>query len=73
MMFDFAPDWIIRCPKCGKQKPLGETGAVRIGAASVGKRTLAWYKTCRWFRWAIIEREDSSESAKPSHSTTLQK
>jgi len=64
-MIDLAPGWIIRCPKCGKQKPLGETGAIRLGAASRGKRTLAWCKTCGWFRWAIIEREPEAKVSVP--------
>jgi len=57
-MLDLAPGWIIRCPKCGKQKPLGETGAIRLGAASIGKRTLAWCSKCKSLRWAAIERNE---------------
>lgn len=55
-MRDLAPGWIIRCTKCGKWRPLGETGAIRLGAASRGKRTLAWCSQCRWLRIAAIER-----------------
>lgn len=54
-MIDLAPGWQVRCPGCGKTKPYGSIG-IRIGAASRGKRILAWCKTCRWFRWAIVER-----------------
>src|SRR5262245_15864331 len=57
-MLDLAPGWIIKCTKCGKQKPLGETGAIRLGAASVGKRTLAWCSKCNSLRWAAIERSE---------------
>lgn len=53
---DLAPGWQIRCPKCGKTRALGETGAIRIGAYSVGKRTLGWCTQCRWLRWAVIEK-----------------
>jgi hypothetical protein len=55
-MRDLAPGWLIRCPKCGLTKPLGETGAVRLGAASRGKRTVGFCRQCRRLRWAIIER-----------------
>lgn len=56
MPIDLASGWVIRCPKCGEQKRLGEIGAIRLGAASRGKHTLCWCKECRRFRWAIIER-----------------
>jgi hypothetical protein len=55
-MRDLAPGWIIRCTKCGQSKPLGQTGAIRLGAASRGKWTLAWCNRCGWLRIAAIER-----------------
>jgi len=55
-MLDLAPGWIIKCPKCGRQKPLGETGAIRLGAASIGKKTLTWCTKCKSLRWVSIER-----------------
>ena len=61
-MLDLAPGWIIRCTKCGKQKPLGETGAIRLGAASIGKRTLAWCSKCNSLRWAAIDRSEPPAS-----------
>jgi hypothetical protein len=55
MLPDLAPGWQIRCPSCGKTKPYGAVG-IRLGAASYGKRILAWCSQCRWFRFAIVER-----------------
>jgi hypothetical protein len=55
-MRDLAPGWIIRCTRCGRERPLGETGAIRLGAASRGKGTLAWCTKCRRLRVAAIER-----------------
>jgi hypothetical protein len=58
---DLAPGWQIRCPKCGKTKPLGQTGAIRLGAWSRGKRTLAFCRDCRRLCWEIIERSTKPE------------
>jgi len=63
-MTDLAPGWRIRCPKCNTSKPLSAVGGVRLGAASTGKRTLAYCKTCRRFRCAVIERVKD-----PAHAT----
>lgn len=60
-MIDLAPGWQIRCPRCGRTKLLGEMKRfglfrpIRIGAFSVGKRTLAWCSNCRAVRFAIVE------------------
>jgi len=42
--------WILSCPRCHNWRTLREAGGVRIGAKSVGKRTLGWCSHCRWFR-----------------------
>lgn len=54
-MVDLAPGWWIECPKCGRAKPYNQVG-IRLGAASVGKRVLAWCSGCRRFRFAIVEK-----------------
>lgn len=55
-------DWHLRCPRCGLCRPLAETKATRLGAASIGKRILSWCSSCRWFRWAVVERMQKLES-----------
>lgn len=47
--------WIVSCPKCHRWRTLGETGGVRIGAKSSGKRVLSWCRRCRRLRWARLE------------------
>jgi hypothetical protein len=54
-MNGYAPGWQIRCTKCGATRDASEAGVIRIGARSVGKRTLGWCKSCRWFRFIALE------------------
>ncbi len=49
-------EWQIRCTSCDRARPLADVGGIRIGAASAGKRTLAWCRNCGFFRVAAIER-----------------
>lgn len=53
---DIQQYWQIRCPKCGRSKPLDKLGGFRGGAASKGKRTLAHCSECKKLRWAIVEK-----------------
>ena len=62
MRLDLAPGWQVRCPKCGRTKPMGEIGAIRLGAASRGKRILAWCIQCRRFRFAVVERVPEADA-----------
>jgi hypothetical protein len=50
MNIETKPEWMLVCPKCGKRIPLRETGSIRIGAASIGKRTLGFCKGCKRLR-----------------------
>ncbi|HEV7867475.1 MAG TPA: protein kinase [Chthoniobacteraceae bacterium] len=52
--------WQIRCGTCGGTRPLSEIGGVRIGAASVGKRTLVHCSGCGGLREGIVEPLGSS-------------
>lgn len=56
---NLAPGWTIQCPKCGLSKPYGAARwgilrPVRLGAASIGKRTLGWCSQCRRLCWAKV-------------------
>ena len=48
--------WILSCPACGRWKTLEESGGLRLGAASVGKRVLGRCGTCARFRMMRLER-----------------
>jgi pimeloyl-ACP methyl ester carboxylesterase len=61
-----APSWRARCPRCGRSRPLDETRAMRIGAASVGKRVFGRCGGCRRWRWIIIEKPPSTIVTEPS-------
>lgn len=55
-------DWQIRCPQCNRSKNLAEIpGAVRIGAFSIGKRTLGYCSQCKRLRWLVIERVPTND------------
>jgi hypothetical protein len=61
-MIDLAPGWQISCPHCGRTRPYGKLG-IRLGAASIGRRTLAWCSKCHRLRWARVERVPDHEPA----------
>lgn len=63
-MIDLAPGWQITCPRCGRSRPYGKFG-IRLGAASIGKRALAWCTQCQRFRMARVEREPDRNRATP--------
>ncbi len=46
-MADGKKEWRLRCPKCGRSKSIRESGGVREGASSRGKRILGWCSGCR--------------------------
>ncbi|WP_367871606.1 serine/threonine-protein kinase [Luteolibacter sp. Populi] len=48
-------EWQLRCTSCGATRSLASAGGVRIGAASIGKRTLAWCRHCSGLRFAAVE------------------
>ena len=50
-----APGWQVRCTKCNHVRDAGEAGMIRIGAASVGKRTFGYCEQCRGLRWMAVE------------------
>ncbi len=52
-----APGWRISCSQCGRSAPLAHTGAIRIGARSIGKHVLGWCRECRRLRWLRITRD----------------
>lgn len=56
-MKGYAPDWQIRCPKCGKARDAGEAGFVRVKASSIGKRVLGRCSGCRRLRMLVVERK----------------
>ncbi|RYD61465.1 MAG: serine/threonine protein kinase, partial [Verrucomicrobiaceae bacterium] len=49
-------EWQLRCTACQSTRSLASAGGIRIGAASVGKRTLAWCRSCGGLRFAAIEK-----------------
>ena len=49
-------EWQLRCTTCQSARSLASAGAIRMGAASVGKRTLAWCRSCGGLRFAAIEK-----------------
>jgi hypothetical protein len=63
MARDLAPGWQIRCTHCGRSKPLAAVGGIRLGAFSIGKRTIAWCSNCRRLRIAAIERVPTAGAA----------
>jgi hypothetical protein len=56
-MNGYAPGWQIRCKKCGTTRDAGDVRMIRIGAASIGKRTLGWCSKCRRLRMLVVERQ----------------
>ena len=54
-MKDLAPGWQIRCTHCDQSCDASEAGVIRIGAKSIGKRTLGWCSRCRSMRFLAIE------------------
>ncbi|MGV3757530.1 MAG: serine/threonine-protein kinase, partial [Verrucomicrobiota bacterium] len=56
-------EWIIRCATCGKAKSVAEAGGVRLGAASVGKRTVIHCSHCAGMREGIVEQAGASPLA----------
>lgn len=49
-----APGWWVTCPKCTKCRPYP---GIRLGAASIGKRMLAYCTDCRKLVWAKVEKK----------------
>jgi len=47
-------EWVLSCLTCGKTDSLRKAGGIRIGAASIGKRTLIRCSQCNRIRWAAI-------------------
>ena len=47
-------DWVLSCLTCGKTGSLRKAGGLRVGAASIGKRTLIRCSQCKRIRWAAI-------------------
>lgn len=58
-------DWILVCPRCDRKRSLRAAGGVRIGAASVGKRTLAYCRQCKRLRLARVVRQSSPAAGSP--------
>lgn len=52
----YAPGWQLRCTSCNATRDASEAGVVRIGAASVGKRTLGYCRYCQGLQMIAIER-----------------
>ncbi len=51
----YGPDeWMVRCASCGRTGALAAVGGVRIGAASIGKRTIIRCSQCGGLREGII-------------------
>ena len=49
-----APDWKVRCRKCGFTEAWGKYG-IRLAAAGTGY-TIGWCPKCRWLRTHTIEK-----------------
>ena len=60
-MRGYAPNWVIRCPRCGRSGDAAEAGVVRIGAASNGKRVLGRCQACGRLRWLVLEKLTDAE------------
>ena len=58
---DMAPGWILRCTRCQAWRPASEAGAVRLGAASKGKRTVSRCSACGRLAWVAIEKGPGPE------------
>ena len=55
-----APGWILRCFSCGRSRPFGEAGGIRLGAWGT-KVTLVWCSECRGLRIGVIERTEDPD------------
>jgi hypothetical protein len=63
----YAPGWRIRCLSCGKTRPAGEAGMIRV--AAVGKKyTIGRCGACGRLRWIVVERDPSFEQGTRTHS-----
>lgn len=49
-----APNWKIRCLKCGFTEDWGKYGVRRLAAGK--SYTLDWCSRCRWIRCHVIEK-----------------
>jgi len=54
-----APDWKIRCLKCGFTEDWGKYG-IRRGAFG-RSYTLSWCSRCRWIRCHVIEKAEKAD------------
>jgi hypothetical protein len=67
-MTNRAPNWQIRCTRCGLTRDAARVGVVRIGARSYKKLTFGWCSACRWPRFLAIERAPGGDEAATSKS-----
>lgn len=53
----YAPDWLVKCRKCGRTRSAAEAGLVRIGKAGRTSLTLDWCPGCKKICWHTVVRE----------------
>jgi hypothetical protein len=57
----YAPGWQLRCTHCGHVGDAGTSGLIRVGAWSVGRRSLARCSKCNALRVLAVERAPLTE------------